>query len=228
MNIHDILVDKAFLAAKRSTCSRHAVGCVIVDEASVDNTSIPAIISSGFNHAPYARQCIDLVLSDELTHEGHRQWSKMYEIHAEADAIKTLPDNYNNLTLVCTHLPCSQCAQHIVNTKRINRVIYSIHWDNEGIHGKDILTNNNIEVVQHKENKMSYALINRSNATEAFEDGKVITLVPAGVSPHSSYARITNKSLAESLSDGINNYRKTMMDGKVAKGKRVNTYIGSM
>jgi len=86
------------LVAKRSTCTRRAVGAVVVKDK--------RILSTGYNGAPTGvRHCIDI-------HELCRG------IHAEQNAI--IQAAYHGFSikgglLFCTNLPCAICAKMIIN-----------------------------------------------------------------------------------------------------------------
>jgi len=104
----EIYMNLAVDLAKRSTCKRANVGCVIV---SIDNQRVLAIGYNGnYKHGP--NQCD----SDEPGNCGC--------IHAEDNACIKL--NYNDSSkrkLYTTTSPCITCAKRIINAE-IEEVIY--------------------------------------------------------------------------------------------------------
>jgi deoxycytidylate deaminase len=88
--------------------------------------------------------------SGQLSYECHHEWSKSNEVHAEINAIQ-FARNYglttNDATLYVTHSPCKDCAEQIVNTTKIRRVVYIERYDgSEQI--EKFLSENNIEVTR--------------------------------------------------------------------------------
>jgi dCMP deaminase len=98
----------AQLLAKRSTCRRAQVGCVVVTD---DNCRVLAV---GYNGG--AKGVFNDCLSDEPGKCGH--------LHAEVNALIKL--NYNEPArkkLYTTTMPCLSCAVAIINAC-IHEVIY--------------------------------------------------------------------------------------------------------
>lgn len=97
----EMLMEMAFVVAKRSTCNRLSVGAVIALDARV--------ISMGYNGPPSG--------VDHCQHgNGHPCDAA---VHAEANAIvfaarHGLPTE--NTSLYVTHQPCLRCAQLIINS----------------------------------------------------------------------------------------------------------------
>lgn len=104
----------ALLAAKRSTCYRGNVGCVIIHN---DNP-----ISIGYNGPPSGEEHCKGTHC-ETTQDG----GCLRSIHAEQNAIARLPAAFTRITqvdLYVTSNPCPGCAELIVNDGRVNRVFY--------------------------------------------------------------------------------------------------------
>lgn len=99
-----------------SKCSRLHVCCLIFKDGRV--------ISTGVNGSPKGMpNCCDVfTLKDRLNpnyYQKHHEFSSMYEVHAEMNAIIALGKNttindYDNLTMFCTTCPCPDCAKNIV------------------------------------------------------------------------------------------------------------------
>ncbi len=94
--------------AKLSTCKRAAVGCVIVP---ADYSAVYAI---GYNGQP-SGEPHDACLRDLPGQCGC--------VHAEANALVKLGD-VRDATLISTTAPCLACAGLIINSKKIERVLY--------------------------------------------------------------------------------------------------------
>jgi dCMP deaminase len=116
MTDHRISREQAFMQtaqvwAQRSTCFRRNVGAVVV----VDSH----IISQGYNGAPAGDpHC------DGLTCYT-RELGCIRSIHAEANAIKYCPSNYDDIskTMFTTESPCIACAT-IIHQHRFSAVYY--------------------------------------------------------------------------------------------------------
>ena len=100
------------LVAERSTCTRRAVGAVIVKDKQ--------ILSTGYNGAPSGtRHCLDIgCLRAELNVPSGERHELCRGIHAEQNAI--IQAAYHGVSvkdasLYCTNLPCSICAKMIIN-----------------------------------------------------------------------------------------------------------------
>jgi deoxycytidylate deaminase len=81
---------------------------------------------------------IDWVKNDEYFKLLHREWSKIYELHAEANAIKHMKEFHkegSNYTLYTMYSPCEACTELILKNKdSISRVVYKyLHKNVEGI-----------------------------------------------------------------------------------------------
>lgn len=100
------------LVAKRSTCTRRAVGAVIVKDK--------RILSTGYNGAPSGvRHCLEVgCLREQLNVASGERHELCRGIHAEQNAI--IQAAYHGVSirdadLYCTNLPCSICAKMIIN-----------------------------------------------------------------------------------------------------------------
>jgi dCMP deaminase len=100
------------LVAQRSTCTRRAVGAVIVKDK--------RILSTGYNGAPTGiRHCLDTgCLREQLNVPSGERHELCRGIHAEQNAI--IQAAYHGVsvkggTIYCTNLPCSICAKMIIN-----------------------------------------------------------------------------------------------------------------
>jgi dCMP deaminase len=130
-----IKLDKRYLRmaavwAENSYCKRRQVGALIVKDK--------MIISDGYNGTPsgFENSC-----------EDENGLTKLYVLHAEANAITKIACSSNNSkdsTLYVTASPCIECAKLIIQAG-IKRVVYSEQYRlTEGI---ELLQRANIEVV---------------------------------------------------------------------------------
>lgn len=97
----------AELTAQRSTCARLKVGCVIA------NAELTNIVSFGYNGPGRA-------LPNGCTSETPGACGCL---HAEENALIKAPYDAGPLVLFTTTLPCSNCAQRILNS-RVTAVYY--------------------------------------------------------------------------------------------------------
>ena len=109
----------AFLVAERSTCRRHHVGAVIVQNRRV--------LTTGYNGAPSGvKDCLELgCLRDERGIVSGERHEVCRAIHAEQNAVIQAGlhgISIQGATLYCTHTPCILCAKILVNA-RIDRVV---------------------------------------------------------------------------------------------------------
>jgi dCMP deaminase len=113
-------MDITSLVAKRSTCTRRAVGAIIVKDRRV--------LATGYNGAPsQVRHCAEVgCLREQLDVPSGERHELCRGIHAEQNAIIQAAYHGASIkggTLYCTNLPCSICAKMIINAG-IRRIIY--------------------------------------------------------------------------------------------------------
>ena len=126
----EIWMQMAHLVAKRSTCSRLQVGCLVV---SMDNTRV---MSTGYNGG--AAGVFNDCLSTEPGQCGH--------MHAEINALIKL--NYHDAAqkkIYTTTLPCFACSVAIINAG-IREVNFAADYRDHS--GLDLLIKAKIEVRQ--------------------------------------------------------------------------------
>lgn len=107
---HQMFMEIAQVVAKRATCFRENVGCIIVK----DNN----IISMGYNGAPAGQEHCT----------SHPNGNCQSSIHAEINALLRVTDILSNKDLYCTHLPCIDCQKAIAKAAIIKRVFFSITY----------------------------------------------------------------------------------------------------
>ncbi len=104
----------AAVVAERSTCLRHHVGAVAVNNKH--------ILSTGYNGAPSGlKDCLELgCLRDQLGIPSGTRHEICRAVHAEQNAI--IQASLHGISLVgatvyCTHTPCVLCAKMLTNAK---------------------------------------------------------------------------------------------------------------
>lgn len=115
---HQMWMEMAGVAAKRSTCYRGNVGAIIV---SPDHK----VVSVGYNGPPSGDpHCTGL--SCERTESG----GCLRSVHAEVNAIMRAPKRRfpKGSSMYCTYSPCAACTQAILNEPRITSVYYQIPY----------------------------------------------------------------------------------------------------
>jgi dCMP deaminase len=118
----EYFMQMAFLASKRSTCLRRAVGAALVRDNQV--------ISTGYNGSPkLSPHCSETgCLREQLNVPSGEKHELCRGVHAEQNAIIQAAINGSSTrgtTLYCTHQPCSICARMIINAEI--RTIYIAH-----------------------------------------------------------------------------------------------------
>ncbi len=113
-------MDITCLVAKRSTCTRRAVGAVIVKDR--------RLLATGYNGAPsHVRHCAETgCLREQMDVPSGQRHELCRGIHAEQNAI--IQAAYHGVSikgaiLFCTNQPCSICAKMIINAG-IDRIVY--------------------------------------------------------------------------------------------------------
>ena len=126
----------AFQVAKRSTCIRRQVGCVIVNKNSY-------IIGTGYNGVPKNWQhCIKYPCEGSKSKSGTNLDSCM-AIHAEQNALlQCLADDVYEI--YCTTMPCITCAKMISNTS-CKVVYYAEEYSHDETRNIFSLSNINLE-----------------------------------------------------------------------------------
>ena len=135
-------MDIAALVSKRSTCTRRAVGAVIVKDKRV--------LATGYNGAPSGiSHCSETgCLREQLNVPSGERHELCRGIHAEQNAI--IQSAYHgvsikNATLYCTHLPCSICAKMIINAG-ISKIYYLSGYADEL--SKGMLSEASVDVIK--------------------------------------------------------------------------------
>ncbi len=129
----DYFLEISKMVAKRSTCDRAFVGCVIVNK---DHR----IVSTGYNGSVSGNpHCIDV---GHVMRDGHC----IATIHAEMNALLYCAKegiSVNNCTAYVTHFPCLNCTKSLIQAG-IKRIVYIKDYrvDDYSI---ELLNKNNIE-----------------------------------------------------------------------------------
>lgn len=120
----EYFMEIAGVVGKRSTCLRHHVGAVIVNNG--------RILSTGYNGAPHGLEhCLDTgcIREQQGIASGTRH-EICRAVHAEQNAIIQAAIHGVSVTdgtLYCTHQPCILCAKMLINAK-IKKVVYSVEY----------------------------------------------------------------------------------------------------
>lgn len=112
----EYFINIAHEVAKRATCDRAQVGCVLVREK--------RLLTTGFNGA-----CSGLPSCDEVGHLMHNGRC-VRTLHAEQNAIIQAAlhgVSTQGSTAYVTHYPCILCAKMLINAG-IQRVVYAVEY----------------------------------------------------------------------------------------------------
>jgi len=124
----------ASIVAKRSTCHRLSVGCVITK----DNR----ILSTGYNGSPTGmKHCSEVgcIIVDEHC---------IRSLHAEQNAVIQIARG-TDLTAYVTHYPCVVCSKMLINLG-VTRVVCTDAYYNK--HSDGFFYNAKVEVIEHVHN----------------------------------------------------------------------------
>ena len=131
------------LVAQRSTCTRRAVGAIIVKDK--------RILSTGYNGAPSGiRHCLEVgCIRESLDVPSGERHELCRGIHAEQNAI--IQAAYHGVsvkdgTLFCTNLPCSICAKMIINAG-ITTIYYQSGYADEL--SREMLEEAGVEIIHY-------------------------------------------------------------------------------
>ncbi len=104
--------------AQRSTCPRANVGAVVVGSRN-------RILGTGYNGSPPGHpHCIDVGCK---TIEVANKTYCIRTIHAEVNAVLTVLDQSDRLTLYSTHFPCFECIK-VIASRGITEVKYIVEY----------------------------------------------------------------------------------------------------
>jgi len=131
------------LVAQRSTCTRRAVGAIIVKDK--------RILSTGYNGAPTGiRHCLEVgCLRESLQVPSGERHELCRGIHAEQNAI--IQAAYHGVSvkdalLYCTNQPCAICAKMIINAG-IKKIYYQSGYTDAL--AREMLTEAGIDLIKH-------------------------------------------------------------------------------
>lgn len=111
--------------AKMSKCVSFKVGAILVKDS--------RIISTGYNGTPKGFiNCEEMFKNyDKSQRDMHHNFSEMFEIHAELNAILCAASygiSINGCDLYCTLHPCNDCLKMICNSG-IKNIFYKDNYD---------------------------------------------------------------------------------------------------
>jgi dCMP deaminase len=120
--------DEYFLAlalesSKRATCSRRAVGCILVDARG-------HILGHGYNGTPRGfPHCVSEPCAGAECASG--EGLELCEaVHAEANALIKCNDPFEIKTAYCTTAPCIHCVKLLLNTS-CERIVFNEDYPHE-------------------------------------------------------------------------------------------------
>ena len=131
------------LVAQRSTCTRRAVGAIIVKDK--------RILSTGYNGAPSGiRHCLEVgCLRESLQVPSGERHELCRGIHAEQNAIIQAAYHgvsVKNAVLYCTNQPCAICAKMIINAG-IKKIYYQSGYTDAL--AQEMLSEAGIDLIKH-------------------------------------------------------------------------------
>ena len=131
------------LVSQRSTCTRRAVGAIIVKDK--------RILSTSYNGAPSGiRHCLEVgCLRESLQVPSGERHELCRGIHAEQNAIIQAAYHgvsVKNADLYCTNQPCAICAKMIINAG-IKKIYYQSGYTDAL--AQEMLSEAGIDLIKH-------------------------------------------------------------------------------
>jgi dCMP deaminase len=123
----------AYLLGQESKCVSKKVGCLVVR----DNRNI----SMGYNGTPAGYEnCCDHFINYNpiIDREAHHEWSRIYEIHAEQNAIDFAAKfglSIDGCDLYSILQPCDECLKSII-AAGIKKIYYMNSYDKATLDNK--------------------------------------------------------------------------------------------
>lgn len=116
LSADEYFLQMAELVARRSTCRRRSVGCVLVDRQN-------HVVATGYNGVHKgARHCIEDPCPGAALPSG-TGLDKCEAIHAEQNALLQCGDVNAIYTAYCTASPCVFCMRMLANTS-VRRIVF--------------------------------------------------------------------------------------------------------
>lgn len=106
-SIDQTMIELAYVLARRATCAKLSVGCVLTD-------SRHRIIGSGYNGTPHnLNHCITIPCAGACAPKG----SDLCEaVHAEQNALLSCREPEHIFNCYTTYAPCMRCTKVLLNT----------------------------------------------------------------------------------------------------------------
>ena len=117
----EVMMAVAFTMARRATCSKNAVGCVLTDAKG-------RILSTGYNGVPAGLpHCTDFPCAGATLPPGS---DACQAVHAEVNALLQCKDVDIIDTCYVTTMPCNSCMKTLMNTS-CRRIVTLGGWEPE-------------------------------------------------------------------------------------------------
>jgi dCMP deaminase len=114
----------AYLLGLQSKCVSHKVGAIIAKNE--------RIISTGYNGTPPGfTNCNEVFDKNNFNREEHHKWSKVYEVHAEMNAIAFAAKydiGIEGSEIYTILQPCDDCLKNII-AAGIKKIYYVYEYD---------------------------------------------------------------------------------------------------
>ena len=121
----EYFMEIAKVVAKRSTCARRSVGCVLMDQRK-------HILATGYNGVAAGRpHCIDEPCPGACSESG-TDLDLCEAIHAEQNALLQCPDVGGITVCYVTVFPCVHCTKLLLNTG-CRKIVYAQEYPNKGL-----------------------------------------------------------------------------------------------
>jgi dCMP deaminase len=135
--LDEIYILMLSIFAKRATCSRRQVACILVD-------SMGRMLATGYNGVPRGfTHCTDTPCPGATDSHGDNR--NCEAVHAEQNAILQCKDLDKVFTAYCSCTPCFECAKMLANLPALR--IVRVAEEYADTRGKEILLRADIRVI---------------------------------------------------------------------------------
>lgn len=142
ISIDHYFMNMTKVVALRSTCLRHQIGCVIVNDGK--------IVSTGYNGAVKgAVHCLEKgCIRDELGIKSGTQIETCRAVHSEQNALLQAGKYSEGSTLYVNATPCITCAKMIINAG-IVKVVIPLNDSYPDKNGLKLLKEIGVEIIEY-------------------------------------------------------------------------------
>jgi dCMP deaminase len=130
---HKFFIETAIRLGQESKCVSKKVGAIIARDGRIISTGYNGTVSGYHN-------CNDIFDGETFDKDEHHKWSKLYEIHAEQNALMMAAKHgiaVNNCVMYTSLQPCNDCLK-LIAASGITHVVFYESYDKSD-YSKEVL-----------------------------------------------------------------------------------------